>query len=59
MLPKPGKRLEETSSYRLINLLQTMNKIAEKEITPDTKRNSNPPGPSVFNSTEMYTELQR
>jgi hypothetical protein len=32
MIPKPGKPLEEASSYRLIRLLPIMNKIFEKAL---------------------------
>jgi hypothetical protein len=56
MIPKPGKPLDEASSYRPISLLQIMGKIFEKsyaqEITPDTRRKPNPPGPSVRILTE-------
>jgi hypothetical protein len=32
MIPKPGKPLEEASSYRRISLLPTMSKVFEKAV---------------------------
>jgi hypothetical protein len=59
MIHKPGKPLGEASSCRPISLLPIMSKIFGKkncaqEITPDIGRNPNPPGSSVWISTETH-----
>jgi hypothetical protein len=68
MIPKPGKSLEEASSYRPINLLPIMSKIFEKatlkgwrpileenRILPDNQFGFR----QKHSTIEQYTELQR
>jgi hypothetical protein len=55
LIPKPGKPLEEASSYAPTSLLPVMGKIFEKDMLNGLHpilEKSNPPGPSVWISTE-------